>query len=95
MTAEQAQFVGQLAQVIPSAPPASQAQLAQLLGKYLVLAGGGSGLALNGQLPSLTMAGAIAGQYGVAPSLTLFPTSGLSLPGSFHPMQSLVGNFPV
>jgi len=97
LTPDQVGFVGQLAPIIanPLTPPQTRAQLAQLLGKYLVLTGGGSGLALNRALPSLTMAGAIGAQYGVTPSLTLFPTSGLSLPNTFAGMQSLVGNFPV
>ena len=90
MTADQAKFVGQIAPIA-----AGNAQVAQLMGNYVVLAGGGAGLAVNGALPSLTMAGAIGQKYGVTPSLTLFPTSGASLPTSFHPMQSLVGNFPV
>ena len=97
LTPGQVQFIGQLAPIIanPATPAATRTQLATLLGNYVVLAGGGAGLAVKGQLPSPTAAGAIAAKFGVAPSLTLFPTSGASLPGSFHPMQSLVGNFPV
>ena len=97
ITPSQAGFITNLAGIIanPATPGPQKVALAGFMGKYIVLAGGGSGLAINGALPSLTMAGAIAGQYGVAPSLQLFPTSGLTLPGSFAPMQSLVGNFPV
>jgi Carboxypeptidase regulatory-like domain/TonB dependent receptor len=97
MTPEQVAFVGQLAPIIanPATPGATRAQLATLLGKYVVLAGGGAGLAINRALPSPTMMGAIAATYGVAPGPTLFPTSGLSLPNSFVGMQSLEGNFPV
>ena len=65
LTADQAKFVGQVATAVGVLPPAQQAAilsggLGQLLGSYLVLAGGSSGIALNGALPSLTMAGAIA-----------------------------------
>jgi hypothetical protein len=90
LTPDQAQFIGQIAPIAAVNP-----QVATLMGQYVVLAGGGAGLAVNGALPSPTMAGAIAARYGVTPSLTLFPTSGAPLPASFHPMQSLVGNFPV
>jgi Carboxypeptidase regulatory-like domain/TonB dependent receptor-like, beta-barrel len=90
MTPQQAAFVAQIAPIA-----AGNAQVAQLMGNYVVLAGGGAGLAVNGQLPSAAMAGAIAARFGGTPTLTRFPTSGATLPGSFHPMQSLVGNFPV
>jgi hypothetical protein len=97
ITPAQASFIGQLAPIIanPATPAATRTQLATLLGNYVVLAGGGAGIAVKGQLPSLTMAGALAAKYGITPSLSIFPTSGAVLPGSFHPMQSLVGNFPV
>ncbi|HVZ17129.1 MAG TPA: TonB-dependent receptor, partial [Terriglobales bacterium] len=97
VTPDQAGFITNLAGVIanPLTPPQQRVALATFMGKYLVLTGGGSGIALNGALPSLTMAGAVAQQYGVTPSLSLFPTSGLTLPQSFAPMQSLTGNFPV
>ncbi len=90
MTADQAKFVGQIAPIA-----AGNAQVASLMGNYVVLAGGGAGIGVNGALPSPVMAGAIAAKFGVAPSLNIFPTSGASLPGSFHAMQTLVGNFPV
>ncbi len=90
VTADQAKFLGQIA------PLAAQSQqVATLMANYVVLAGGGAGIAVNGALPSPIMAGAIAQRYGVTPALNLFPTSGAALPASFHPMQSLVGNFPV
>ncbi|HWR14204.1 MAG TPA: TonB-dependent receptor [Terriglobales bacterium] len=90
LTPAQAAFVSQIAPIA-----AGNASVASFMGNYVVLAGGGAGLGVNRQLPSATMAGALAARYGVTPSLTMFPTSGAQLPASFVGMQSLIGNFPV
>jgi hypothetical protein len=96
MTPNQLKFIQQIAPIA-----AGNAQVASFMGQYVVLAGGGAGLAVNRALPSQVMANAIGAKYqnpcaaaGNCP-LTLFPTSGATLPGSFVGMQSLVGNFPV
>ncbi len=104
LTQPQAQFIGRLATAIGGLPPAQQAalipQIAPLAAPYLALAGGGGGIALNGQLPSPVMIpviGQIAAVNGLpAPStLNVFPTSGAILPASFVPLNTLRGNFPV
>lgn len=95
VTPSQLKFIQQIAPIA-----AGNAQVASFLGQYVVLAGGGAGLAVNRALPSQVMANAIGGKYQnpcaltLCP-LTLFPTSGATLPGSFKAMQSLIGNFPV
>jgi len=96
LTPNQLKFIGQIAPIA-----AGNAQVAQFMGQYVALAGGGAGLAINRALPSQTLANAIGGQYknpcalaGNCP-LNLFPTSGAALPGSFVNMASITGNFPV
>ena len=97
VTPAQATFMQALAPIAAG----GNAQAATLLQNYAVLAGGGAGLAVNGALPSAAMAIGIGQKYSLACAATfncplnLFPTSGLATPGTFHPMSSLIGNFPV
>ncbi|MGZ4824629.1 MAG: TonB-dependent receptor domain-containing protein [Terriglobales bacterium] len=72
LTADQAAFVGKLAGQIAALPPAVQAAYlgagpARLLAGYLVAAGGGAAIGVNGVLPSLTMAGAVAQNIATSP----------------------------
>ena len=97
VTPDQANFFGQMGAVLanPGVPAAVKQQLGGLLGNYMVLAGGSSGIALNRTLPSQAMAGLIAAHFGGTPGMSVFPTSGAPLPASMAAMSSLVGNFPV
>ena len=115
VTADQAKFLGTTAAAIAALPPAQQGALlgggvGTLLAKYMIVAGGGAGIAVNGVMPSLTMAGAVAQSVAGAPfypgqtpcfsapgipCANIFPTSGYKLPANFIPLSSLVGNFPV
>ncbi len=118
-TIDQPAFINSLAGAIqgvladPGIPAAQKAataqQLGTLMGQYLTLAGGSAGIATNGLLPSLTMAGGVMQAFtaapvyptyvpctnGPAPCLNVFPTSGYVLPANWVPLNSLVGNFPV
>ncbi|HXZ78516.1 MAG TPA: TonB-dependent receptor [Terriglobales bacterium] len=97
LTPDQESFVGQLGAVLgnPAIPPATKQQLGQFLGKYLVLAGGSSGIALNSSVGSPAIAAAIASSFGTPFNLSVFPTSGAPLPASMVALNSIVGNFPV
>ncbi len=104
LTPDQAQFIGNLATAIGGLPPAQQQavvqQISPLVGPYLALAGGGSGVALNGTLPSPVMVpivSAIGAKFGLPPAagMNVFPISGATLPASFVDLNSLRGNFPV
>ena len=90
LTADQAAFVGKLVGQIAALPPAVQAAYlgagaGKLLGGYLVAAGGGAGIAVNGAVPSLTMAGAIAQNVAAAPVY----------PGQTPCISAIVGGVPV
>jgi hypothetical protein len=115
LTPAQATFLSSTAGAIAALPPATQAALlgggvGTLLAKYMIVAGGGAGVAVNGTMPSLTMAGAVAQGLLTAPYFAgqtpcfsspgvpcanIFPSSGYPLPANFVPLQQLVGNFPV
>lgn len=73
-----------LAAQAPTAP--MHDAVTNMVNKYLVLAGGAGGVALNGSAPLL------AGVYG---SPSVFPTSGAPLPASFVALNSVKGNYPV
>ncbi len=104
LTPDQAQFIGSLATAIGGLPPEQQQaviqQITPLVGPYLALAGGSSGIALNQTLPSPVMVpivGAIAQKLGLpAPAgMNVFPSSGATLPASYVGLNSLIGNYPV
>ena len=97
VTPDQANFFGQMGALLanPGVPAAVKQQLGGLLGNYMVLAGGSSGIAINRALPSQAMAGLIAANFGTTPGMSVFPTTGAPLPASMAAMSSLIGNFPV
>src|SRR3954470_2563100 len=73
---------------IPNAALADPAVL-NFAQQYSALVGGGSSTAVNGRLPSVP---AIYGPLSGAPA---FVTSQVPLPGSYHSLNSQIGNFPV
>jgi hypothetical protein len=73
---------------IPNAALANPAVL-NFAQQYSALVGGGSSTAVNGRLPSVP---AIYGPLSGAPA---FVTSQVPLPGSYHSLNSQIGNFPV
>ena len=75
VTPDQANFFGQMGAVLanPGVPAPVKQQLGTLLGNYMVLAGGSSGIALNGALPSPAMAGLIAANFGTTPGHECLP----------------------
>jgi hypothetical protein len=97
----------------PAIPPATKAatlaQLGTMMGQYLTAAGGSAGVAVNGALPSVVMAGGLVQSFtaspkyptyvpcmnGAVPCLNVFPSSGYRLPANWVAMKDLVGNFPV
>jgi hypothetical protein len=104
LTQDQANFVNGLMTVFQGLPPAQQAALLPsiqaLAAPYLTLAGGGSGVALNGTLPSPVMIPVVTGiaaknSLPAPTGLNAFPSSGASLPTSFAGLNSLIGNYPV
>jgi len=82
LTAAQVSFIGKLAAFVPVAP----ATYSPLLAAFLVAGGGGSGVALNGTLPSPLMVNLLAAN-GIntagctATGLRCFPSSGAPIPG--------------
>jgi hypothetical protein len=103
---DQPAFLNSLAAAIPTLPPAQQAAMAQLMGKYLFLAAGSAGVAVNGRLPvaanglplmGMALLGSFAGKpYPLSANpLQLFPTSGYKLPGNWVPLSTITGNFPI
>jgi hypothetical protein len=112
---QQPQFVQTLAGTIqgiianPAIPAASKpaliTPLSTLLGSYLTLAGGASGIALNRTLPTPSMVLALVGA-GILPAscaaspaacMAVFPETGFPLPpaSSFFGLNSIRGNFPL
>lgn len=98
------QMSGVLAQLMatnPAAVPGFVGQVAPALVGYVAAAGGGSGIGVNGVLPSPVLAGVIlAGKAGAPYPLStnpmqMFASSGYKLPASWVPLKNLVGNFPI
>lgn len=85
VTPQQAGFLGAVSGSFPFLP----APLQGALQKYAFLAGGSSGIAINGEYPQ-----AFAFVPGVT-GLNQFPTSGATLPSGFLPLAGQAGNFPV
>ena len=99
LTAAQVAFVNKLAAFVPAAP----ASYSPLLAGYLGATGAGSGVAINGVLPTASILAVMAGN-GIptagctATGLKCFGSSGAPIPGwgtSFFPLSQEIGNFPV
>ena len=99
VTPAQATFLQKLAGYVPLAP----AIYGKAFGGYLLAAAAGSGVGINGSLPSANMLPLMAGA-GIptagcaAASLHCFADSGAPIPGygtSFFPLATQKGNFPV
>ncbi|MFI5087537.1 MAG: TonB-dependent receptor domain-containing protein [Terriglobales bacterium] len=103
LTNDQVSFVNKLAAFVPASPAA----YAPLLAGYLASTGSGSGVALNGVLPTANILPIMAGN-GIptagctATALHCFGSTGAPIPGfgaggftSYFPLNSEIGNFPV
>ncbi|MGI9100935.1 MAG: TonB-dependent receptor domain-containing protein [Terriglobales bacterium] len=95
LTPQQAAFLQSptLVGYLTSPSALARATANTLVGKYLALAGGGAGIAINGALP---LGVQLAGGFPVA---NMFPTSSVAvpavLPASFMPLSGQTGNYPV
>ncbi len=103
LTSSQIAFVNKLAGFVPFSP----ASYSPALAGFLASAGGASGVALNGALPTPAILAVMAGNSiptagCTATALHCFASTGAPIPGfgasgftSYFPLNSEIGNFPI